>query len=69
MLGAPAGPACLRPTPGRATLTGPWQVNIRDALLRTIGFTAPNGKQYRLRPAEELATLIVRCGRGRGTAN
>ena len=36
---------------------------------KSFGFTAPNGKQYRLRPAEELATLIVRCGRGRGTAN
>lgn len=36
------------------------QVNIRDALLRTISFTAPNGKAYRLRPEAELATLIVR---------
>jgi malate synthase len=36
------------------------QVNVRDALLRTISFTAPNGKQYRLKPPAELATLIVR---------
>ncbi|GBF96400.1 malate synthase [Raphidocelis subcapitata] len=36
------------------------QVNIRDALLGTISFTAPNGKSYRLKPKGELATLIVR---------
>lgn len=36
------------------------QVNIRDALLRTISFTAPNGKQYRLKPVDQLATMIVR---------
>ena len=38
------------------------QANVRDALLRTISFDAPNGgKQYRLKPADELATLLVRC--------
>jgi len=40
-------------------------VNLRDALLRTISFDAPNGKQYRLRPVEELATLLVRWVVGR----
>lgn len=34
---------------------------MRDALLRTVAFDAPNGKRYRLRPGNELATLIVRC--------
>jgi hypothetical protein len=42
----------------------PTQVNVRDALLRTISFTAANGKQYRLKPANELATLLVRCAGG-----
>jgi hypothetical protein len=36
------------------------QVNLRDANRRTIVFDAPNGKQYRLRPDNELATLLVR---------
>jgi hypothetical protein len=36
------------------------QVNLRDALRRTITFTAPNGKYYKLRPEGELATLLVR---------
>lgn len=35
-------------------------VNLRDALRRNISFTAPNGKQYKLRPDGKLATLIVR---------
>jgi hypothetical protein len=35
------------------------QVNLRDANRRTIVFDAPNGKQYRLRPDNELATLLV----------
>jgi malate synthase len=38
------------------TLDG--QVNLRDAVNRTIEFTNPNGKQYQL--ADETATLLVR---------
>ncbi len=34
------------------------QVNLRDAVRRTIRYTAPDGREYRL--AEETATLIVR---------
>ncbi len=34
------------------------QVNLRDAVNRTISFTNPNGKQYKLN--EEIATLLVR---------
>src|SRR5271157_4863758 len=34
------------------------QLNIRDAIRRTIGFTSPEGKQYRLQ--EKTATLLVR---------
>ncbi|UNX53910.1 malate synthase A [Georgenia sp. TF02-10] len=37
------------------------QLNLLDALNRTIDFTAPDtGKEYRLRPDEELPTIIVR---------
>lgn len=37
------------------------QVNLRDALTRTISFQgAAGGRTYRLKPAEQLATLIVR---------
>jgi hypothetical protein len=46
-------------TPNASTLP---KVNLRDALLRTISYDAPNGKAYRLRPEAELATLLVRCG-------
>ncbi|EFJ40428.1 hypothetical protein VOLCADRAFT_109454 [Volvox carteri f. nagariensis] len=35
-------------------------VNLRDAIRRTISYTAPNGKQYRLRGDGKLATLLVR---------
>jgi len=35
------------------------QLNLKDALDRTIGFTA-EGKQYALRPDSELATVVVR---------
>ncbi|ADD44641.1 malate synthase A [Stackebrandtia nassauensis DSM 44728] len=35
------------------------QLNLRDALDRTIDFDA-GGKQYRLKPAGELATIVVR---------
>jgi malate synthase len=38
------------------TLEG--QVNLRDAVARTIEFSQPGGKQYRL--GEDIATLIVR---------
>ncbi len=34
------------------------QINLRDAVRRTIEFTAPNGKQYRLN--EKTAVLLVR---------
>ncbi|ORY03899.1 malate synthase A [Basidiobolus meristosporus CBS 931.73] len=36
------------------------QINMRDALRRTITFTAPNGKYYKLREDGKVATLIVR---------
>src|SRR5229473_6152086 len=36
------------------------QLNLLDALDRTIDFTSEEGKSYRLRPAEELATIVVR---------
>ena len=34
------------------------QINVRDALNRTISFASPEGKQYRL--ADKVATLLVR---------
>jgi malate synthase len=36
------------------------QLNLLDAINRTIDFTGENGKQYALKPDEELATIIVR---------
>jgi malate synthase len=36
------------------------QLNLCDALDRTIDFTSDEGKEYRLRPDEELATIVVR---------
>jgi malate synthase len=36
------------------------QLNLRDALDRTIDFTSDEGKSYRLRPDDELATIVVR---------
>jgi malate synthase len=36
------------------------QLNLKDALDRTIDFTSEEGKSYRLRPADELATIVVR---------
>ncbi|WP_113716669.1 malate synthase A [Arthrobacter dokdonensis] len=36
------------------------QVNLIDALERRIDFTTPEGKEYRLNPAEELPTIVVR---------
>ncbi|HEU5419389.1 MAG TPA: malate synthase A [Streptosporangiaceae bacterium] len=36
------------------------QLNLRDALDRTIDFTSPEGKDYRLAPDDELATIVVR---------
>src|ERR1700691_164465 len=36
------------------------QLNLKDALDRTIDFTSPEGKSYALRPDEELATIVVR---------
>ncbi|PRY02670.1 malate synthase A [Allonocardiopsis opalescens] len=36
------------------------QLNLRDALDRTIDFTSPDGKSYALRPDAELATIVVR---------
>jgi malate synthase len=36
------------------------QLNLKDALDRTIDFTSDEGKSYQLRPDEELATIVVR---------
>jgi malate synthase len=36
------------------------QLNLRDALDRTIDFTSEEGKEYKLKPDEELATIVVR---------
>ena len=36
------------------------QLNLIDALDRTIDFTSEEGKSYRLAPDEELATIVVR---------
>src|SRR5215210_8779874 len=36
------------------------QLNLRDAITGDIDFTSPEGKDYRLRPGAELATIVVR---------
>jgi len=36
------------------------QLNLKDALDRTIDFRSAEGKEYALRPAGELATIVVR---------
>ncbi len=36
------------------------QLNLKDALDRTIDFTSAEGKDYQLRPDDELATIVVR---------
>jgi malate synthase len=36
------------------------QLNLKDALDRTIDFTSEEGKSYQLRPDTELATIVVR---------
>jgi malate synthase len=36
------------------------QLNLRDAISRTIDFTSPEEKKYFLRPEAELATIVVR---------
>jgi malate synthase len=36
------------------------QLNLKDALDRTIDFTSEEGKSYLLRPDDELATIVVR---------
>jgi malate synthase len=36
------------------------QLNLRDALDRVIDYTSPEGKEYRLRPDDELPTMVVR---------
>jgi malate synthase len=36
------------------------QLNLKDALDRTIDFTSEDGKSYQLRPDDELATVVVR---------
>ena len=36
------------------------QLNLKDALDRTIDFTSAEGKDYALRPDDELATIVVR---------
>ncbi|HEY2690518.1 MAG TPA: malate synthase A [Streptosporangiaceae bacterium] len=35
-------------------------INLKDALDRTIDFTSADGKAYKLRPDDELATIVVR---------
>src|SRR5487761_1168557 len=36
------------------------QLNLRDALDRTIDYTSDEGKEYKLKPDDELATIVVR---------
>ena len=36
------------------------QLNLTAALARTIDFTSPEGKEYKLKPDAELATIVVR---------
>jgi malate synthase len=36
------------------------QLNLTDALERRIDFTSPEGKEYKLKSAEELPTIVVR---------
>jgi malate synthase len=36
------------------------QLNLKDALDRTVDFTSPEGKSYALLPDDELATVVVR---------
>jgi malate synthase len=36
------------------------QLNLKDALDRTIDFTSEEGKEYKLLPDDELATIVVR---------
>jgi malate synthase len=36
------------------------QLNLKDALDRTIDYASDEGKEYTLRPADELATIVVR---------
>src|SRR5690348_4325383 len=36
------------------------QLNLKDALDRTIDFSSPEGKRYELRPDDELPTIVVR---------
>jgi malate synthase len=36
------------------------QLNLKDALDRTIDFTSPEGKSYALNPSDTLATIVVR---------
>src|SRR3954462_11743432 len=36
------------------------QLNLKDALDRTIDFTSPEGKAYALKPDDELPTIVVR---------
>jgi malate synthase len=36
------------------------QLNMLDAINRSIDFTSPEGKRYALKPDEELATIVVR---------
>ncbi len=36
------------------------QINLQDAIRHTLSFRSEEGKQYQLKPASELATLLVR---------
>ena len=53
-------------TPHWANVVG-GQVTLRDAVRRTLSFTSPEGKQYRLRENGPLAVIV--CGRAAGTSS
>src|SRR5688500_558237 len=46
-------------TPHWANVVG-GQVNLKDAVRRTLSFTSPEGKEYRLRAAGDLPTIVTR---------
>ncbi|HEY8652156.1 MAG TPA: hypothetical protein VIL87_03535, partial [Dermatophilaceae bacterium] len=60
LLGPPGGPLVVLPhllgVVGANVIEG--QLNLRDALDRTIDFTSPEGKSYAL--GADLATIVVR---------
>ena len=46
----------------RGTTTSTTQMNMRDAIRRTIEFTSPEGESYKLN--DKIATLLVRRAAG-----